>query len=250
MAYNDGGYKITINEKTSKEEILNTFAKILTYLETTHGIEEFAKINLYLQMYKDDERQMLVDTNNILSGETGRILKPEKPHKTFQQLTDGSKKVIFDKGLNGKRLEDTVSSFIQNPSIKTTSTMIPVSKMEAYRKKMKKREEELIKKREEERQDLHAKEQAKRDHEIAILNGFKTFIANKLGCNINELQLYTTSIAHLKDRKTILKYLDGKPIPSSEEAFRVTYKDLTTKKASFVEIYSMDLEFLNKFTQL
>lgn len=64
MAYNDGGFKVTIKSKTSKEEILNHLAMTLTYLETTHGIEEFSNINIYLQMYKDDERQVLIDPNN------------------------------------------------------------------------------------------------------------------------------------------------------------------------------------------
>lgn len=246
MAYNDGGYKITINAKTSKEEILNAFTKIFTYLQDVHGVEEFGKINLYFQMYKDDERQMLIDPTTLLADECGYNLSPEKTHKTYEDLPDGSKKISFQKTLNGERLEKTENYTIETKPFKTTSKLIAISKIDKIRLQVELEREARQKKENEEYQVQLLKKREIQEQENAIFNNFKIFIAKKLNCNVNELQLHTTSLAYLKDKKTFLKYLKGKEIPKEEKVFRVTYKDPQTKKASTIEIFNMKLELLNQ----
>ncbi len=157
MAYNDGGFKVTIKSKTSKEEILNHLAMALTYLETTHGIEEFSNINIYLQMYKDDERQVLIDPNNPSKQSGGFVLKPETEHKTFEVLSDGSKKVIYKKDVDFKRIQETIDNLIKLPALSKYKS-VAVKKVDEAREQ----HELLLKEQREKEQEAYEKKLAER----------------------------------------------------------------------------------------
>lgn len=244
MAYNDGGFKITIKEKTSKEEILNNIAMVLTYLETTHKIEEFSNFNLYFQMYKDDQRQALIDPNDPTNQSGGFSLKPTSEHKTFDLLPDGSKKITYKKDVDFQRIKQTIDNVINNPT-PSKYKAISIKKVEAVRKQY---QLELAEKRKIEQakhekilEEINKLEQEEKE----LLHSFKKMIASKFHCDIRDLHIYTTSMNFITDPKTILKYLGTIETPKESKIFRVTYKDKLTKKAFLVEIYDLNKTLLN-----
>ncbi len=244
MAYNDGGFKMTIREKTSKEEILNQLAMTLTYLETTHGIEEFSNINIYLQIYKNDERQMLIDPNNPSKQSGGFSLKPETEHKTFETLADGSKKITYKKDVDFKRIQETIEQLIKQPALSKYKP-ISIKKVEEARNQHESYLKEQRKKAEEEHAQAMAERRKLEQEEKDLLNSFRQMIADKFNCDIRDLSVYTISMNFVTDKNTLKKYLGSIETPKEEKIFRVTYRDQTTKKAAYSEVYDLQKNLLN-----
>lgn len=243
MKVDIGGCKLAIKEKTSKSEILNAMALFLTQLEEHYGIEEFSNINVYMQMYKDGEKQVLVDKSNLFYtyDSFDFTLKNVPAYKTIVALADGSKKISFNKEIDYERIQKSVEATRNNSNPNPTTVAIPTS---MYKAKM----TEIINKKKEEEEIAYQKEvQAyearlkKEEDQRQLLESFKEMIAKKLNTDIKNLPTYTSSIAYLKDERTMLKYISKEQIPTNMMALRVTYRNPKTREITHSEIYNLDL---------
>lgn len=139
MQYDIGGCKLVIKDKTNKEEILNAMATFLTRLEEEQGIEEFSNINVYFQIYKDEEKQILINKENLEKTYNGFSFKVncEGSHKKIEQLEDGSKKITFNKDVNWGRINDSIEKVRNEKDNDSKTTSISITNYErlvnAYR---------------------------------------------------------------------------------------------------------------------
>jgi hypothetical protein len=196
-------------------------------------------------MYKNDKRQALCNDLDTLNTLKGYALKPTIEHKTFEDLSNGSKKVVYTKDVDFERIKKTVDALVQRPSVSEYKA-IAVKDIEEIRqaqnallKQQRKQAHEAYEKKLTEQKRLEQEEKNR-------LLSFKQMIATKLNCALIELPSYTTSMNLVTDRKTILKYLGPIEMPKEETIFRVTYRDNISKKASYAEAYDVQHNLLSR----
>lgn len=180
----------------------------------------------------------------LLNNQGGFALKPETEHKTFEVLSDGSKKVTYKKDVDFKRIQETIDNLIKLPALSKYKS-VAVKKVDEAREQ----HELLLKEQREKEQEVYEKKLADRkiaeQREKDLLNSFRQMIADNIGCSVQDLSKYTTSMNFVIDKKTIIKYLGDIEIPREEKIFRVTYKDKESKKALYSEIYDLQKNLLH-----
>lgn len=246
-----GGYKISIKGKTSIQEILENIAGTLVRLEENHGIEEFGGINFYCQLYKNEEKQILM-SNTEVGGYIGGATKDAKgDHKKIKNINNNTKEVTYNKGVNIKQLEDHVNNIKEslspekNLDYKATSTKVFNRIINDYYKE---KELELAKK-----QRIQREKQVKREEECQKerqdfsekISKLKKENLQKLGIKkINKFNKYFSAAGELKTKKGILKYLKEDQIPSVLPCYRLGVRNGFEGDVIASRIYDNDLNFI------
>lgn len=246
MQYDIGGCKLVIKDKTNKEEILNAMATFLTKLEEEQGIEEFSNINVYFQIYKDEEKQILVNKDNLEKTYNGFSFKIncEGPHKKIEQLEDGSKKITFNKDVNWDRINNSIEKVRGEKDNDSKIVTISITKYErilnAYRVEQLEQQQKAMAERQTIRDAKLKKEQEEKDH----LRLFKEIMAKRLNIELKDLSSITTSVTCIYDKNSIEKYITLDKLPIEGKVFRITFKNKVTKKATHTEVYNMQFELI------
>jgi hypothetical protein len=228
----DTGCQLLIKDKTSKQEILKSLALLLTKLEDEQGIDEYGNIHISFDIFKDEEKQVLVskvDPTKKYSGFTGQ---PSAEHKIVSKLPDGSKKIYYDKEVDFKDLEKT----IHDAKAKKRENIPQISmSVKEYEKVL--RGQPFVK---------HAvieppKPVEKPKTRVQLL---QELLSKKLNVEITDLTKYINSVEYLTDEASILDFIDKKQIPVDNKVILIRYRDQETGRVSHNELYTMDLELI------
>ncbi len=236
-----GGIRITIKEKTSKEEILIAFAKILTKFEDNYGVEEFSSINLYLQMHIDGERQAIVNKDNPTQRCTQYTFSGLQNHKTVIKNEDGSKTINFRKEVDLSRIERVILDEKNNKDNEYKCISIKQYENEKKEKAIRDEiyEKMMDEKRKQKQQEIELKQKVKEQN----LYNFKNKIAEKLGCKIEDLHHHTTVINYFTNKQIISKY------SNEAEVLKVRYRDPVTKVPAQTELYDINQNLIATYNE-
>jgi len=243
------GRKLVIKGKASKTEIIDFFVSQLTELEEVHGVDYFSDFNIYFQMYKNDEKTLLVNNNG---DKTYMAYEPNSQnYKKITTLKDGSKNIKYNKEIDFDQIKKSVNEIIENP-VKLAGEEILLTSSEyktflnnkkikemAIRleiEKKKKAEEEVYLAKQRAEEEIHL---AKQRIELKKINDFKNILMIKYSFkDIKELEKATTSINKLTRKFDIIKYIKEDLIPNNCIVYKASFR------SGHVDIYNEDLEFI------
>lgn len=244
MSYEtDGGWKVKIKGKSSKESIAAAILNSLGELESKLGVQEYGSVNVYMQIYKDEQKLAIFnDQNQCIKGTSS---KSSENHKTVVRDSDGSNKVLYCTQVDYSRLQNSINSkpsSVPWDTYKTVYVNAIKEKREAFAVARQIELEKVDKKHLIEREKLRLTKQAEQES----LQKFRALIETDLGITTrSEFNRLISSFRKLNSTRGKLKYLSENEIPLNGDVFRVTYR--TAKgTAGTVKIFNSDHVLLKK----
>lgn len=206
--FDSRGLRIKLPKFISKERILSELKLVLDQLESEGGAETFSGINIYFQMHnKNGEKIVALKGNEVISG----LLFSEDGKEGF---TFGKVGISF-------------------------STLAQVNMQNSIREGQELKE--ALKSRQE-REERLAREREIKDRQFNNISEIGAMICKEFG--VKKASEVASSIAYIKDKRAILKYINEHEIPMSGLVIRASIKDATTKRTSSYRIYGEDLKLI------
>lgn len=206
--FDSTGLRIKLPKFISKERILSELKIVLDQLESEGGAETFSGINIYLQMHnKSGEKLVALKDDEVVGG------------------------ILFSEdGKEGFTFGNVGMSF---------STLAQVNMQNAIRAEQALKEELKLR---QEREERLAREREIEERKFKNISEIGAMICKEF--HVKKASEVASSIAYIKDRRAILKYLNENEIPMSGLVIRASIKDATTKQTSSYRIYSEDLKLI------
>jgi len=228
----DAGCQLLIKEKTSKQEILKSLALLLTKLEEEQDIDEYSNIHISFDIYKDDEKHVLVSKADPTKKYSGFNAQPNPGHKKVTKLPDGSKQITYNKEVDFHDLEKTINDAKVNKRENIPQISMSVKDYELLLRGQLSPKQTTIE---------PPKPVEKPKTRVQLL---QELLAAKLKVEIADLSKYINSVEYLTDELSILDFIDKKQIPPDNKVILIRYRDQETGRISHNELYTMDLQLI------
>lgn len=237
------GGKLFVKGKMSKEDIIRSITHELTTLEERYSIEYFSDFNIYFQMYKDDQKTLLVN-ENIIPVHSVHTIEPNN-YKIVTKLDDGSKNIKYNKDINSSSLISLMDSVRED--VKKTANeyyLLNAKEYGAIIEQRKRKENEANDEYERRAREKELAYQKERDHELEKINKFKSILVNVYKFKtVKDLERATTSINKLTSKYRMKQYVPEIMIPENNQVlYKASFKD------GHVDIYDNELFFIYKHT--
>ncbi|AUW07352.1 hypothetical protein [Vibrio campbellii] len=203
--------RLTINGAVGKQELLESFSRLLNSLEDA-GVNEFKGVNLYFNTYISGKKVF-----PYFDGKEANILhNSQKEHITTDVDDSGKKTIKYQSGVKGCDIDlDSRLTFDSNITL-PTAEMIAEERREELEREQAERELEQAEYEEKRRQKREAEEA-----EQAIERACVAVLKDKLCLSEQEFKLERSSMGWVKSRKGIDKYSVN---IKEERVFRISMK--------------------------